>query len=300
MFFKLALYLGVLTVLERSLIKIGNKLFLFFETVTGRERQKKIDHLIQFLMTEDGPRSGGMAGPKTELRKLPEYKFYTTLLRNLLAHSKQMGAPIKNTLFQLRKGIIADSQFEKKCQKGISGGLFQVLIISIFTWVFFFFSFSTVDRSFPLSLIGLILFLQVTGATLLLLLSNYLKKRDLRTFNQKFCALYCLQAYHQVGLPYSDAVNRSKIWGIFEQKDRVQNSLEERLNCLMENWRLGATGVKLGIEEAIDEVWFQLEEVYLSLLKKISILKFFILVIFFLSAYFLILFNLINFIFLES
>jgi hypothetical protein len=300
MFLKLALYLGFLTVLERFEKSMGKRIFLFIHTITGKERQKNIDQLIQFLMSQEGSRSGGLAGSKIELGELSEYKFYTTLLRNLMAHSKQMGAPIKNTLFQLRKGIITDSQFEKKCQKDISGGLFQVLMISIFTWFFFIFSFATVERSVPLSLAGMILFLQILGLALLIFLSNYLKKRDLRPFNNKFCALYCLQAYHQVGVPYSEAVNRSKIWRAFEKKDRIQKSLGERLIYLMESWRLGASGVKLGIEEVINEVWFQLEEVYLSLLKKISILKFFILVIFFLSAYFLILFNLISFIFLES
>ena len=102
--------------------------------------------------------------------KLVQYKFFTGLLDQLVIANRKYGARLYTFLPKVKKALIQDLAFEKKLRNILWGGVYQMMIISLLTWTFWYSSLQTIEKlsfsneqilSIALQCLGLCIYLTV-------------------------------------------------------------------------------------------------------------------------------------------
>jgi len=76
--------------------------------------------------------------PRQETKKnaLPDYKFFTPLIKQLLYFRRTYGAEFQDAFNDLRASLILDQAYEKKLKSIVLGAYFQAAFIFFVTWTF--------------------------------------------------------------------------------------------------------------------------------------------------------------------
>jgi hypothetical protein len=239
--------------------------------------------------------NGFFIDPKMILTNLPEYKFYTALIFELMHFHRTMGTGIKKILPEIRQNLIKDLQFEQKVFSEISSSLAQFLIVTFVTWAFIFLSSSILDLPIKLYYSLAVISLQLTGAMVFSILLKNIKRKIFSPFYSSFSEIYIFSVLYEVGLPLNDALDRSNILqGDLVAVPKLAN-LAERVLKLID--RLRQTGVPIGVEvgEIKQELWHLLDQDFTKFTKLLQMAKFFTLSFFYLPAYFLYLVSIFKF-----
>ena len=234
-------------------------------------------------------------GQKTMTVFIPRFKFYTSLLIDLIEAHRKVGVSLRLILPELRENLIKELQFEKKLLSLVVGGNLQFLIVVITTWSFIMLSSQLADlplRGTNLVIIGIV---QVTAFIAYNFSFLRLKTLGLSRYSQALEQLYFFNGMVEVGLPVNQVLNDSEVLVGALSKHKTFSHCFERLFNLVHRWKENGLSPKAETGEIIREIWHLKEIGYQRFLKHLEVLKFIILAFFFLPAYFFYLYSIFQF-----
>lgn len=257
-----------------------------------QKEQKNGEALLSFLPSLEAKLAMGL---KTTNESIPRYKFYTSLLFDLIGFHQKRGISLKAILPELRLNLTKDLQFESKLQSNTIGGNLQFLVITITTWGFIFFSSTMAELPLRFSNLMVIFIIQILGIFIFNLTLKKLKFTTFHKFSQSIERLYLFVSLVEVGIPVSQTLLESRVL----EGDLVTNKLfspcASRLNTLVNRWKENGISPKTEAGEIIRELWHLKEVNFERFLKHLDVLKFIILAFFFLPAYFFYLYSIFQF-----
>ncbi len=234
-------------------------------------------------------------GIKTTGIEIPAYKFYASLLHELLEAHRKLGVNLKFILPELRGNLIKDLQFEKKMKALVLGGNLQFVAIIFTTWGFIWLSSSLADL--PLKLSDLLVISSLQGCAIFVF--NFAIKKARLVMFHKFSevmeGLYLFITMVEVGLPPNRVLADSKILSGDLVRYKDFSFCAERVKEHVMRWRENGVSPKTGIQEVVREVWHLQELSFEKFLKVADLIKFSVLALFFLPAYFYYLYSIFQF-----
>jgi hypothetical protein len=238
-------------------------------------------------------------GVKTTSMELPQYKFYTTLLFDLLQVHRKLGISLKQILPELRQNLIKDLQFESKIKSLMLGGNLQFLVITVTTWAFILLSSTLAELPLNYTNLSIILMIQITAIVIFNGALSQMKKLIFLKFNQSIEGLYMFVSLVEIGLPVGQVLLESKVLEGDLVRHKKFSQIATRLETLINRWKENGISPKIEAGEVIKELWHIKEVAFDKFLKQVDILKFLVLAFFFLPAYFFYLYSIFRF-FIES
>lgn len=226
---------------------------------------------------------------------LPRYKFYTSLLEQLLSMHRTQGIGIKKFIPEIRLALIRDLQFEKKILDEIISAFLQFLVITATTWSFVFLSKSLVQIPLDKTITIVMISLELIGSLIFNKLISVLKNKVFAPFSKAIEELYLFSSLLAVGMSINEVLKTSGIMqGSFAAHKNFKN-FDSRFKKLI--LRMKETGLSPieETQEIIREIWHLQEVYFLKFTKMVQLLKFVILAFFFLPAYFLYLYSIFKF-----
>jgi hypothetical protein len=257
-----------------------------------QKEHKNGEKLLIFLPNLEAKLGMGM---KTTSESIPRYKFYTTLLFDLLEVHQKRGISLKHIIPELRLNLTKDIHFENKIQSNLLGGNLQFFIITLTTWCFIFFSSAMVDLPLKFSVLMTILIIQITGILIFNLALKKLKNFTFYKFSEAIEKLYLFVSLVEIGMPVSQTLAESRVLEGGLMKNKVFSPCASRLVTLVNRWKESGISPKLEGAEIIRELWHLKEVSFERFLKHLDALKFITLVFFFLPAYFFYLYSIFQF-----
>ncbi len=218
---------------------------------------------------------------------LPQFKFYTALIQNLLEANRVSGISLMKILPELKVEIQKDIQFERKILKEIHGGYFQFLIIIFTTWGFVFLSQKLVATVVDLKIYFLMITLQILGFSIFYFLMRLIKNKKFKPFSNAFRELYLFMTLTELRKPINTILTESNIQNGALFQAKCFSLLRVRLSSSVERWKNSGHSPKSEAEELIKELWYLQDEHFNDFLKKIQITKFILMALLFLPAYFI-------------
>lgn len=300
---KLFIYFSLISTIlllpDRFWEKLWSYLGHFFSYLKALEEKnpflkerKSGEALLRFIPNLEAKLAVGL---KTTADSIPQFKFYTGLLFDLLEFHQKRGITLKHILPELRLNLTKDLQFEAKLQSGTLGGNLQFFVITLTTWGFIFFSSAMVDLPLNLSDLLIILIMQVTGVLVFNLVLSKLKIRTFHKFSQAIERLYLFVSLVEIGMPVSQTLAESKVLEGDLMKNKHFSPCASRLETLINRWKENGISPKVEAGEIIRELWHLKEVSFERFLKHLDTLKFIILAFFFLPAYFFYLYSIFQF-----
>lgn len=234
-------------------------------------------------------------GQKNLALELPRFKFYTTLLIDLLEVHRKLGVSLKQILPEMRANLIKELRFEKKLLSQALGGNLQFSVVTLTTWCFVFLSSQLAEL--PLNFSVLLLIGSIQFMAFLVFNFSFLKLRNLslHKFSQSLEELYLFNGMVEVGRPLNLILSESDILNGQLFKHKQFSPFSERLHNLVNRWKESGLSPRIEVQEIIQEVWHEKERQYERFLKHLDLLKFCILAFFFLPAYFFYLYSIFQF-----
>jgi hypothetical protein len=219
--------------------------------------------------------------------ELSQYKFFTDLVYALLESAKLYGTGINQFLPEIKKALITDIRFERKIQKELGGGFFQMLIVQCFGLIFIYSFHTQMNKIFEYEQYSFVLFLSGLGFISYLIGFLCLKIKIFSLFEQYLKSIYRVRALLFARIPLSQVHKESMIESLPDDKDLAP--LRERLIALLVNMKTTGELDKADLEMIIEEAWFVGEFKFENFIKYLSAFKLFIIVFFFLSGFMMIL-----------
>ena len=284
---------------DRIWEKLREKGLCFFEYLKAQEKRnpfKKEQIAGEELLILFPEIEAKLAlGIKTTSIELPRYKFYTTLLFELLQVHRKLGISLKQILPELRQNLIKDLHFEKKMMSSILGGNLQFLVITITTWGFIFLSSALAELPLDYLILLIILGIQIFAILFFNGVLSQMKKRIFVKFNQSIESLYLFVSLVEIGIPIGQVLAESKVLDSDLGKHKKFSQVNNRLETLINRWKDNGISPKMESAEIIKEVWHLKEENFEAFIKQVDTLKFIVLAGFFLPAYFFYLYSIFKF-----
>ena len=299
LFIYCALLSCILLLPDRIWEKIWNLLQSFFTYLKSWEEKnpfqkehKSGEKLLSFLPNLEAKLAMGL---KTTTDSIPRYKFYTTLLFDLLEVHQKRGISLKTIIPELRLNLTKDLQFESKLQSNLLGGNLQFFVITMTTWCFIFFSSAMADLPLKFSVLMIILMIQITGIFIFNLALKKLKNYTFSKFSEAIERLYLFVSLVEIGMPVSQTLAESRVLEGGLMKNKLFSPCASRLLTLVNRWKENGISPKVEAGEIIRELWHLKEVSFERFLKHLEALKFIVLAFFFLPAYFFYLYSIFQF-----
>lgn len=298
-FLYFSFFLTILILPERIWEKIwtrSNQFYLQLKTnyQTSKFNRSKFsgDKLLEFMPKLEAQLGMGI---KTSSIEIPQYKFYTGFLHQLLFIHQKRGISLKAIVPELRGNLIKDLQFERKLKSNVLGGNFQFLGITVTTWGFILFSSSMAE--IPLNPIHLFVIcsLQILGVIVFNAFLTRIKKYLFNKFDQAIERLYLFVSLIEIGMPVGQILAESKVLEGDLMHNKVFSPCASRLVSLVKRWSENGLSPKIEATEIIKELWHLKEVCFERFLKHLDQLKFTVLAFFFLPAYFFYLYSIFQF-----
>ena len=303
MIIKIFCYLSILSIIlflpESLWGKIWQKFMRVIDYIKEMKEKNPLNQeavsgqrLLVFFPTLEARMS---MGQKTIESDLPKYKFYTTLITDLLETHQKRGISLKNILPELRLNLIKDLQFESKISRGVMGGNLQFFAIMFTTWMFIFLSSKLAELPLNLFMLFIIALFQLAGIVVFNAALKKIKFLTFKKFNQAIERLYLFHCLSEVGLSITHTLTESQVLKGDLMTQKVFSPCASRLTTLVNRWTQNGISPKAETHEIIKEVWHLKEVTFERFLKHLDLLKFIILAFFFLPAYFLYLYSIFQF-----
>ena len=298
-FIYFSFFLAILLLPERIWEKIWqvtlnyySRLKTHYEQSPLKKRKFSGDLLLEFMPALEAQLSMGI---KTSSLEIPQYKFYTGFIHQLLSIHQKKGISLRNILPELRGNLIKDLQFERKLKSNVLGGNFQFLGITLTTWGFIFFSSTLAEIPLNAVHIIVILSLQVMGVLVFNAFLKRIKNWLFKKFDQSIERLYLFVSLIEIGMPVGQILSESKVLEGDLMHNKVFSPCASRLVSLVKRWSENGISPKVESAEIIKELWHLKEVCFERFLKHLDQLKFCVLAFFFLPAYFFYLYSIFQF-----
>ncbi len=225
---------------------------------------------------------------------VPKYKFYTKIVNVLLNVAKTYGSPIKESLSELRHGIVKDLEFERKLRQENISGVVQFITIAFVTWFFVLCVYKYLAIKVDGIFLIVITVLHFSGIIIYYIVNKKIKKNIFIIFESLFYNLYALRAYQNVSMPINQIMtnidlNFDKYYGYGKFSFIIK-----RINFMIDNWQKSGIAIKSEIDLIIEEISIIQIQTFDIFVKKTQVLKFAILALFYLTAYLVFLLGLIR------
>jgi hypothetical protein len=209
---------------------------------------------------------------------IPEYKFFSQLIEQLVKARKTYGCEIENIILEIRKYLRIDIKETKKIKESIFGGAFQYIVISIFTWGFIYGTYKIVYIEISLQDKLVLLAFQLLGLLLYFALAHFIKCKSFRVLNCYFFAIYNFRSLFSISRPISEIITAVKIDELPESKDlkHIKQRMFLLITELKERGRLNTEDLNQLIYETWDCFEIKLErfERFILILKLLSMALF--------------------------
>ncbi|OFZ72010.1 MAG: hypothetical protein A2451_10650 [Bdellovibrionales bacterium RIFOXYC2_FULL_39_8] len=227
---------------------------------------------------------------------IPQYKFYTDILKKLIYYAKLYGGNFKESLSQLKKGVIKDIQFERALRKEVEGAYLQFFFISLITWFFVYMVGQSVEVKLSMLSKIFMLAMQLSGALFFALFYQRLQQLTFAPFWKFFNTIFIFQSLIGVGLSQKEIIHHAESSALTEdqRQRKFLSYLVLRLESLIFNWQRSGQPIGTELAEIQEELWFNVGQESIQFLKKLNIIKFLVVVLFYLSTYFFYLANLFS------
>lgn len=257
-----------------------------------QKEQKNGEALLAFLPSLEAKLAMGV---KTTNESIPKYKFYTSLLFDLIGFHQKRGISLKTILPELRLNLTKDLQFESKLQSNTMGGNVQFFVITITTWCFIFFSSTMAELPLRISHLLFIFSIQILGVFVFNFTLKKLKIYTFHKFSEGIERLYLFVSLVEIGIPVSQTLSESRVLEGSLMKEKLFSPCASRLLTLVNRWKENGISPKTEAAEIIRELWHLKEVSFERFLKHLDALKFIVLAFFFLPAYFFYLYSIFQF-----
>lgn len=249
----------------------------WISSIFERKKFNCAQSLIRFLMKLD--QSTGRSKNIT----IPQYKFYSNLVEDLLYYQNQFGAKITKSLMEIRKSLRKDLKNVKLINGIIFGTLYQYCALSLFIWGFIFSAQSILNVGMSREEVLIIVIVQILGLVLFYLGYSSLYRRSFSLIECYLRSIYRFRLLLEVSRPISEAIKISEITTLNNSKGLAD--LNGRLVLLAEGIkRVGRVSFE-EFEACIDEVW-DVYEVRLDVfMRHVSTLKIFLILFFVLPCF---------------
>ena len=212
-----------------------------------------------------------------------EYKFYTTVIQDVLKYSTEFGAPITSQLKSLRTRLIADWEFENKLSQHLLSTLAQMLAFSAITWGFGLFCqylLGIWPQAHQLIVVGS---LQMVGGLIFLGMYHKKKTKTFLPYEACYRSVTCALTLQQLGLPLHYIVEKCELASL--PTTGHLGDIHRQLQELFEQCHHRGQSIKDFILELREELDFYLEEDFKKFLQFTTRIKFSVLALFYFPAY---------------
>ena len=282
--------MGFIVVLGLILIGVFGHDFLSKEiqrisiTLEGRLVSPAKGRELQGLMRGYFTSSGGSI-------LLPIYKFFTPFYQEIRELQLRHGLRSKELLCGLRPWLGEDVQFEEKVQALFKNSIVQFLILSLFTWVFYFNANHSLGSD--LSCKGFSI-LQVLGFLSFSFVYLHQKKKAFGGMEELLRRVLIFKSLKTVGLSMGEVLAKSKADQEMNSSQKKVKELGNQMMDLTKVWTKEGKSIDGELEEFLNELIFVRNEQCRKFELKLGALRFIHLVVFYLFGYFLVILGLIR------
>ena len=222
---------------------------------------------------------------------LPQYKFYTEILKSVLDYARQWGGSLASSLPGLQSGIRQELKADRQLLGIFWGAMMQFLASGAITWLFSWgVSYATGVAS-PNSWRLAIGLWQLLGVFLFIAIFRRAERLYLTSYRQLLAAIYRLKCGASAGLSPKRVVELAEIEHDINVKTASYSSelsvIEKRLQTLLYQYTQLGQGITHELQYLVDDLWHYYGEARERLNRRASGIKFLILAIFFLSSHLL-------------
>jgi len=223
---------------------------------------------------------------------LPQYKFYTDIVNELILTARKFGTPISKSITEIKKALTQDMNFEKKIRSMLLGGIYQMLLISGFAWIFYFFARVEVGINISTWDLSIVILIQVLGLLVFIVLFVLLKTKSFGPWQQYLMSLYKLRAMINAQMPISLI---SKKIDFNQLKDsKYLSPIKLRIHTLVDQVKdLGYVDQR-DYDDLIGEMWYLGEFNFEQFLKHLNGAKLLVITCFSLPSYLYVLYLFLN------
>lgn len=222
---------------------------------------------------------------------LPQYKFYTEILKSVLDYARQWGGSLGGALPGLQSGIRQELKADRQMLGIFWGAMIQFLASGAITWLFSWGVRYATAVSAPLSWRLAIGLWQLLGVFLFNVYFRRAEKIFLFSYRQLLASIYRLKCGASAGLSPKRVVELAEMNGMENGKTAAYSGdlgvMEKRLQTLLYQYTQLGQGIAHELQFLLDDLWHYYGEARERLNRRASGIKFMILAIFFLSSHLL-------------
>lgn len=264
--------------------KLKDFFHLILREISFKNKQKAVLELLDLINLYD---VDGLSGRPLKLIQI-NYKFFNNILAQFIGISRKYGIFPKKNILSLRRAVLRDFEFEKKLLKEIHNGIFQMIFMAALIWGLILVFKIYYPQGFTFSTFSVIATLHCLGLLWVIFPTLWRKKRRFSIYFPLFESLYQFQGLYLSGVPYQKTIEQSQVNQVLNNKRSGPLGLIPlRMEKMMKMWREKGMGIEEHIQEAIEELWSNLEGDYQAFQREFLIIRFIGLVIFYLLSYFI-------------
>ncbi|MCT4641853.1 MAG: hypothetical protein N4A33_06095 [Bacteriovoracaceae bacterium] len=213
--------------------------------------------------------------------KLVHYKNYTTIIEKLLDSKKRYGAPVSQSISEIKYNLAKDLNFEKKMSSNLGGSLFQMFLIFFMGQIFSIFASIQLDITLDSFSKFLIIGWQLLGTFIFIFLFYKLKNKIFDVYMSVLEKVVLFKNLLLSRVPLSYAINELDI----DSLSSVKTIEVKRFLSALE--RVKSTGGQnmADLDILNKELWLGLDFKFEKFTKVLLACKFIALGVFFLPSY---------------
>jgi hypothetical protein len=202
-------------------------------------------------------------------QNVPSYYFYSLVVEKLIIFKQKL---------EIRVAAMKDSQMRKKTKEELSGLFFQYLLMAAFTWVFLINTQLTLNISFSLVKISLLLIWQVVGIVMAIVGNKIAFHSCFACFNTYFKALYIFRSLLNISRPISEVLLESNISQLRDHK--ALYFIKKRTQLLVTHIKTYGSLSPEEFDQLVIELWDVYDIQHRRYKSYLTVLKFVLLFIF--------------------
>lgn len=229
-------------------------------------------------------------GLKIEKQSIPSFLYFNQLLFNILELVRNFGVT-GNDFFKVMRGQVQDEIKSLKLKnKILTQGYFQMFMSSLVVWVFFIAGQNSLERILKLEDCLILILLHGSALFFFHFVQKFLEGKLLSIFAPLFRSHLMFQGLLQVGIPLSEALNKTEILKLAGQLPRELENYKERIELTIKNLSEYGECPLEELKSCYEILLFMRQTRSQSFNQALSVLTFILLCLFILPSYFFTLF----------
>lgn len=254
---------------------LGITLDYEWKMIFKMKEKQSAEKLINFLI-------GGYQQAQTE--QIPVYKFYSSLVEELIAYRNRFGCEIRSSLVEIRKSLTTDVKESKKIKDSFYGGCFQYVFLATFLWMFLYFARESIKFYIPTLELFLLCGWQSLGLVIYLFSFKVLRFSTFRNFDTYLKSLYRFKIMLMASRPLNEIIKSIDLESLPE--GRSVKHLKRRVEFLCHEIKQRGRVEAIEVDLTLTETWDFYEIQLLKFDKHLSVLKLALIFAFVLPSFF--------------